>query len=208
MNTALKHCEKVCIFLLFWNLKQMAVCQMTQVADVGSAQRWKKSFSVVSKEWEYTLTEEEFSFTIRYQYYSTEVKQFSWSHYIVLQKNSVPQTFDGCNDLPICRNTKTGNKEIEISLQVSWALQTHRVGVLSKLRKVDRKGGRSQDSVLIISLYFLIHMLGCIHHHQFSYFLIPVFLDNLYMLYASSHFSFCSSIWTEVYNKAQDACQH
>jgi len=43
--------------------------------------------------------------------------------------------------LPICRNTKTGKEEVEISLQVFWALRTHRVGVLSKFHKVNKKTG-------------------------------------------------------------------
>lgn len=174
------------------------------MADVGSAQRWKKSFSLASKEWVYSLTEEEFSFTIHYQYQSTDIKQFSWNHYIALQKKT--QSLQLLMDLLTCRNTKTGKKEVEISLQVSWALQTHRVSGLSKLHKVDRNGGRS--SILVTSLYFFIHVLSCIHCLQFSYFLILVPLDNLYMLYASSNFSFCHLIWTEVYKKAQDACQH
>lgn len=110
--------------------------------------------------------------------------------------------------MSICRNTKTHKGEVGNSLQVFQVLQRHRVGVLSKLREVDRKGNRRQGSVLITSLYILMHILGCIHHHQFSYFLILLPWDNLYTLCASSHFSFNSLIWTEVCNKPRDACQH
>lgn len=150
MNSALKHYKKACIFLLFWKLKQMEVCWRAQVADVGSAQSWRKSFSLVAKEWVHSLPEKEFSFTVHYQYYSTEIKQFSWNHYIVLQEKPSPSNIWWMYR----RNTKPGREEVGISLQVSMALQTHRVGVLSKLHKVDSKGGRSSSSVLITSLCF------------------------------------------------------
>lgn len=155
MNSALKHYKKERIFLLFWKLKQMEVCWRAQVADVASAQSWRKSFSLVAKEWVHGLPEKEFSFTVHYQYYSTEIKQFSWNHYIVLQEKPSPSNIWWVyGDLPICRNTKPRREEVAISLQVSMALQTHRVGVVSKLHKVDSKGSRSSSSVLITSLCF------------------------------------------------------
>lgn len=58
------------------------------MADVGSAQNGKKSFILVSKEGIYNLAEEEFSFTIRYQYHSTEIKPFSSNRCVVLQRPS------------------------------------------------------------------------------------------------------------------------
>lgn len=74
----------------------MEVCWGTQVADVGSAQRWRKSFSLVAEEWVQSLTEEEFSFTVYYQYHSTEIKHFLETIILSYKKNLVPQTFSGC----------------------------------------------------------------------------------------------------------------
>lgn len=68
------------------------------------------------------------------------------------KKNPVPCLFDECNNFPMCRTTRPCKEETDISLQVSWALQTHKGGLLSKLHKVDRKWGRSQSTIPIISL--------------------------------------------------------
>lgn len=55
------------------------------------------------------------------------------------KKTPVPFTSDECNDLPICRITQTCKKQAKISLQVSWALQIHKLGLLLNLHKGEKK---------------------------------------------------------------------
>lgn len=142
MYIDLKHSKKVLIFLLFWNLKQMAVCQGTRVADVGSAQRWKKSFNLMCG---YTALQRK-NLSSQHIISSTQLRLGNFLETIIqsYKKPQVPCTSDECNEVPICMTTKKCKEEAKISLQVSWTLQTHKVGLLSKLHKVDRKWDSSQ----------------------------------------------------------------